>query len=125
MRREGRRPSRKRPSLKSHASRLKAAGAKRGDWVEVSAVLLKPAGRAPNLPADTAKVPLVMRVRGVALRAAKVGATVAVKTQAGRVIRGKLLAVNPRFDHDFGKCVPELIEVRRRLKNLMSGGGAP
>ena len=94
-----------------------------GDWVEISAVLLSPAERAPNLPADTAAVPLVMRVRGFAQKAAKVGTVVQVKTQAGRVLRGTLLAVNPRFDHDFGGCVPELIEVRRRLKELMSGGG--
>ena len=96
-----------------------------GDWVEISAVLLSPAERSPNLPPDTAKVPLVMRVRGVAQKAAKVGAVVSVRTQAGRVLRGKLVAVNPRFDHDFGGCVPELIETRRRLKELMAGGGPP
>ncbi len=96
--------------------------ARAGDWVEISAVLLSPAERAPNLPADTAAVPLVMRVRGWAQAAAEVGAEVAVRTQAGRVLAGTLLAVNPRFDHDFGGCVPELIEVRRRLTEEMLGG---
>ncbi len=99
--------------------------ARAGDWVEISAVLLAPAERSPNLPPETAAVPLVMRVRGVAQAAAEVGAEVSVKTQAGRVLSGTLLAVNPRFDHDFGGCVPELIEVRRRLKELMAGGGKP
>ena len=97
--------------------------ARAGDWVEISAVLLSPAERAPNLPADTAAVPLTMRVRGWAQAAAEVGSEVSVRTQAGRVLAGTLLAVNPRFDHDFGDCVPELIEVRRRLKAEMLGGG--
>ena len=96
-----------------------------GDWVEVSAVLLAPAERSLNLPPETAAVPLVMRVRGWAVAAAEVGTEVSVRTQAGRILRGTLLAVNPRFDHDFGGCVPELIEVRRRLKAEMAGGGKP
>ena len=96
-----------------------------GDWVEISAELLAPAERAPGLPADTAAVPLVMRVRGWAQESAEVGAEVSVKTQAGRTLRGKLLAVNPGWPHGFGECVPELIETRRRLNELMRGNGAP
>ena len=96
-----------------------------GDWVEISAVLLAPAERAPNLPPDTAAVPLVMRVRGIAEAAAELGAEIAVRTQAGRLLRGTLVAVKPSFEHGFGDCVPELIEVRRRLKQLMAGSGAP
>ncbi|HOX06871.1 MAG TPA: 2-amino-4-oxopentanoate thiolase subunit OrtA [Planctomycetota bacterium] len=104
---------------------LKRKSATVGDWVEISAVLLAPGERSPNLPPETAAVPLVMRVRGWAQKAGRIGAKISVKTQAGRVLHGKLLAVNPRFDHDFGGCVPELIDVRRRLKELMAKGGAP
>jgi hypothetical protein len=99
--------------------------ARAGDWVEISAVLLAPAERSPNLPPETAVVPLVMRVRGWAQKGGLVGAKISVKTQAGRVLSGKLLSVSPSFDHDFGGCIPELIEVRRKLKAEMSGGGAP
>jgi len=96
-----------------------------GDWVEISAVLLAPAERAPNLPADTAAVPLTMRARGAAVEGGEVGQEITVRTQAGRLLRGTLVAVKPSFGHGFGECVPELIEVRRRLKELMAGGGAP
>ena len=36
--------------------------AKKGDWVRIHRVVLPAEGRNPNLPADTAKVPLEMWV---------------------------------------------------------------
>jgi len=96
-----------------------------GDWVEIFVVLLVPGERAPGLPPDTAAVPLTMRVRGIAREGGELGQTVAVRTQAGRLLRGVLVAVKPAFNPSFGECAPELIETRRRLKELMAGGGAP
>jgi hypothetical protein len=100
------------------------AGCAAGDWVEVSRVILEPGGRAPNLPADTAGVPYALRVRGVALSEAEIGGALRVRTQAGRELEGRLEAVSPAFRHDFGECVPELIELRRRLVELARGGAS-
>ena len=99
--------------------------ARPGDWVEIFVVLLVPGERAPGLPPDTAAVPLTMRVRGVAREGGELGQTVAIRTQAGRGLRGVLVAVQPAFNPSFGECAPELIETRRRLKELMAGGRAP
>jgi hypothetical protein len=97
--------------------------AKRGDWVEVTREVLAPGERAPNLPEDTAEVPYTLRVRGVALADAEEGAAVRVRTAAGREVEGRLVAVNPSFDHDFGDCVPELVRTRLELLRLARGGG--
>jgi 2-amino-4-ketopentanoate thiolase alpha subunit len=95
--------------------------AKRGDWVEVARVILTPAERAPGLPEDTSKVPYTLRVRGIALSDGEMGEKITVRTQAGREVEGELLAVNPGFEHTFGGCVPEIVEIRSRLKRLARG----
>ena len=41
--------------------------AKKGDWVRIHRVVLPAEGRNPNLPADTAKVPLEMWVKGMSV----------------------------------------------------------
>jgi hypothetical protein len=99
--------------------------AKRGDWVEVGREILAPGERAPNLPEDTAKVPYTLRVRGIALEDASIGENLRIRTQAGREVEGVLLAVRPGFEHTFGGCVPEIVEIRERLKRLARGGEEP
>jgi len=99
--------------------------ARRGDWVEVAREILAPCERAPDLPEDTAKAPYTMRVRGIALEDASVGENLRVRTQAGRELEGELIAVRPGFEHTFGGCVPEIVEVRERLKRLARGGEEP
>lgn len=97
--------------------------ARRGDWVQIHQVLLAPEERAPQLPEETRKVPLEFRVKGfLEDQEAKVGDEVEIKTVIGRKYRGKLEAVNPRFEHTFGRPVPELLTVGRELKNLLGKG---
>jgi len=38
--------------------------AKKGDWVQIQVTILHPEERAPQVPEDTKKVPLEMRVKG-------------------------------------------------------------
>jgi hypothetical protein len=87
-----------------------------GDWVEVESVLLEPADRATNLPADTAAQPLRMWVKGFAREDATVGDTVTVDTMTGRRVAGTLSEVNPGYFHTFGKPAPELTAVGRDLR---------
>lgn len=83
----------------------------KGTWVEVERVLLKPEERAPNLPADTAKVPYVLRVSGFLMEDAELGQQVQIRTIIGNVHAGKLRIENPGYGHSFGHTVPELLKI--------------
>ncbi len=41
--------------------------AKKGDWVQIHQIVLKPEERAPQVPEDTKKVPLEFWVKGYAV----------------------------------------------------------
>jgi hypothetical protein len=91
-----------------------------GTWVELERVILEPGERAPGIPADTAAVPFAARVRGFLVAEARLGAAAEVRTQAGRIVDGKLRAILPPNPVDFGDPAPELFLVgeaaRERLR---------
>lgn len=87
-----------------------------GDWVEVRRILLEPDERAPNLPPDTADKPLLMWVKGFAQAEGVVGEEVTIETMSGRLVSGRLSAVNPGYAHTFGRPIPELTHVGRDLR---------
>jgi hypothetical protein len=91
-----------------------------GTWVELERVILRAGERAPGIPADTASVPFAARVRGFLVAPARMGTTTEVRTQAERVVTGRLRAVLPRNPANFGDPSPELLHVgkamRRRLQ---------
>lgn len=97
--------------------------AKKGDWVQIHQIVLKPEERAPQVPDDTKKVPLELWVKGYALAEAEVGAQIEIETTTGRKVKGDLVAVNPRYIHSFGEFVPELLRVDRQVKEILFGGG--
>jgi len=55
-------------------------------------------------------VPLEMRVRGTLARDAVLGDEVEILTAAGRTLRGKLIDAVPRYAHDYGMPVAELVQ---------------
>jgi hypothetical protein len=59
---------------------LVAAGA----WVEISAIVLEPAQRAPHIPDDTKQVPLEMRVKGFLAAPAALGDEAEIATPAAK-----------------------------------------
>lgn len=99
--------------------------ARTGDYVEIHSVILSPGERAPQVPEDTQKVPLELRVKGFLDRDACLGDEVTITTVLGRKVAGRLLAVNPAYPHNFGKPVPELLHVGEELWRLLGarGGG--
>lgn len=97
--------------------------AKKGDWVQIHQIVLKPEERAPQVPDDTKKVPLELWVKGYALSDAKAGEQIEIETTTGRKVKGDLVAVNPRYIHSFGEFVPELLRVDRQVKEILFGGG--
>ncbi|GAB6087957.1 2-amino-4-oxopentanoate thiolase subunit OrtA [Alkaliphilus crotonatoxidans] len=95
---------------------------KKGAWVRIHEIILKPEERSGNLPQDTKQVPLEMWVKGFLEEPAAVGDLVKVRTITGRQVAGRLIEVNPFYDHDFGKFVPELLEIGIQLRGMLWEG---
>lgn len=93
--------------------------AKIGDWVQIHQIVLEPEQRAQNLPEDTKKVPLELWVKGFAISEAKLGEVITIKTMSGRLVKGTLVDVNPKYIHNFGDCVPELYNIDAQLREIM------
>jgi len=95
-----------------------------GEWVQIESILLKPGERAPQVPEDTQAVPLVMRAKGFATAGAEIGDEMEVRTIIGRLLRGRLIAVNPPYEHDYGRPLPELMPVAMELRAFMKANGS-
>ena len=95
-----------------------------GTWVQIRQQVLAPEERAPQVPADTAKTPLILLVKGFLITAACRGETAQVRTLSGRVLEGELIQVLPRYSHDFGQVVPELLVIGPRVRRCLQGGKA-
>lgn len=96
--------------------------AKKGDWVQIHQIVLKPEERAPQVPEDTKQVPLELWVKGYALTEAKLGDQIEIETTTGRKVKGELVAINPSYIHTFGDFVPELLKIERQVKGILFGG---
>nr|WP_161848022.1 2-amino-4-oxopentanoate thiolase subunit OrtA [Athalassotoga saccharophila] len=93
--------------------------AKKGEWVKIHDVILNPSDRAPSLPDDTKQVPLEMWVNGFLNHDANIGEKVEITTLSGRKVEGILVEVNPRYTHDFGEPLPELLKIGPTLKSIL------
>jgi hypothetical protein len=94
---------------------------KRGTWVQVHNIVLKPEERLAHLPEDTRKCPLEMWVKGFLNQDAYIGEMAGITTVTGRTVTGELIEVNPGYIHDFGDCVPELVPIGLRLRKMLEG----
>lgn len=98
--------------------------AKKGDWVRIHNIVLKKGERSPGIPEETQNVPLEMWDKGFLLNnGANIGDKVEVETYIGRKVEGNLVEVNPYYEHDFGKCVPELLYIGRQVRSLIEEDG--
>lgn len=104
---------------------MERSHAGKGELVEIQIVVLEAGQRSPNVPADTASVPYLARVKGFLLKDARVGETVTIMTIIERRLTGKLIAVNPPYGHDFGRPVQELLPIGTELRGLLEGGREP
>jgi hypothetical protein len=48
---------------------------------------------------------------------------VEIETVTGRMETGKLIEVNPYYTHDFGKFIPELLQIDKQTREILFGGG--
>jgi hypothetical protein len=95
----------------------------KGSWVEIHDVVLEAGERAPQVPQDTQRVPLQMRVRGFLSAPAAIGEEAGIETLSGRLLRGKLAEVNPAYTHSFGAPIPELSTIGREVRALLRDKG--
>lgn len=95
---------------------------KKGEWVRIHKIILQPSERAPQVPEDTKKVPLEMWDKGFLQEDAEMGSEVTIETVTGRKETGKLIEVNPYYEHDFGKFVPELLAIDKQVRDILFGG---
>ncbi|MCF6097370.1 2-amino-4-ketopentanoate thiolase [Thermovorax subterraneus] len=93
----------------------------KGTWVQIHKVVLKPEERSARLPDDTKKVPLEFRLKGFLTHDANLGDEVEIETLIGRKVRGKLVKINPMYDHGFGRPVPELLSIGMELRKILGG----
>ena len=98
--------------------------AKKGDWVMIHNIVLKPEERSANLPEDTKKVPLEMWVKGYLQSDAKLGDTVTVITRTGRTAVGELVNKTQKYEHSFGSLVPEVLKIGDTVRKILFGGEA-
>lgn len=96
---------------------------RKGTWVEIHRVVLRPGERSPQVPGDTRQVPLEMRVKGFLLEPASRGAEVEIVTPAGRRLRGILAEINPAYTHSFGSPIPELSTVGDEVRAMLRDRG--
>lgn len=94
--------------------------AKAGDWVRIYNIVLEPGERASNIPEDTRDVPLEMWDKGFLMdKEANIGDTVRVESYIGREVEGKMVEVNPYWEHDYGRAVPELLYIGRQAREIL------
>lgn len=97
--------------------------AKKGDWVQISSVLLKAEERTARLPEETKKCDLVQWTKGFLQEDhAALGDEVTVVTAVGRCAKGTLVDETPHYTHDFGGFIPEIMTMEKQIKEIMFGG---
>lgn len=97
----------------------------KGTWVEIQRIVLPPGERAPQIPEDTQRVPLEMRVKGFLTAPARPGEEAEIETVAGRRLRGTLAEANPPYSHSFGPPIPELAVIAGEVRAMLRQGKAP
>ena len=92
----------------------------KGQWVEIEEILLQPEERTGNIPEETKKVPLMMRMKGFLANNAEIGERVEIRTLTGRIVSGVLKNASPTYEHGFGKTfIPEMLEIGISLRRLL------
>ncbi|MDA3957862.1 2-amino-4-oxopentanoate thiolase subunit OrtA [Oceanispirochaeta sp.] len=98
----------------------------KGDWVRIHKILLSPPERASQNPEDTKKVPLEMWDKGfLLLETAETGEEVEIETIIGRRMTGTLIEINPQYSHGWGHCIPEILQIGRQIRQILSAEEAP
>lgn len=95
---------------------------KKGEWVQIHEIVLKPEERTGKIPDDTKKVPLELWIKGFLNEDSNMGQQVEITTVTGRKVTGELVEVNPKYTYGFGdEYVPELLKIDMQVKKILKG----
>ena len=83
----------------------------KGSFVRIRKTLLKPNERSQNLPKETSLVPFKMWVKGFLQDDADLFEIVTIKTITGRLETGRLKEVLPKYKHNYGDFIPEILKI--------------
>ncbi|MGM0501517.1 MAG: 2-amino-4-oxopentanoate thiolase subunit OrtA [Bacillota bacterium] len=96
--------------------------AKKGDYVQIHNIILEAGERSENLPEETKKVPLELKVRGILIDdEAQLNDQVTIETYIGRKFEGKLIDISPTYEIDYGEVIEELLPIGKELKIMLEG----
>lgn len=95
---------------------------KKGTWATVRSTILEPGQRAPGIPEETAKTPLLMWAKGYLEADAEVGQQATVRTRTGRLETGVLEEAEPFADVNYGGFVPEILRIGDQAREILFGG---
>lgn len=93
----------------------------KGKYVRIRKHIILPGKRDKSVPAETQKVPLKMWIRGRLIEESELFEETSVITTTGRIVKGELKEIEPRYKHDFGDFVEELTCVREIILSEMWG----
>jgi hypothetical protein len=95
----------------------------KGQFVKIHNIILESSQRASTVPEDTKKVPFEMWINGFLVNEeASFGDVIKIKTVVGRSVEGTLVDCHPKYEHTFGKPIPELMEIGPKVRNFIDGG---
>lgn len=92
---------------------------KKGTFVEVETLVLDCSDRSPAIPEDTKRTKLRMWVRGFVNSDCELGDEVEITTAIDRRINGLVTAVEPGYDHNFGRYVSEISYIGKQAKEML------
>jgi len=92
-----------------------------GTFVRVRKHLLKQGERSEAVPEDTAQVPFKSWIKGRLLEEAELYESASIVTATGRVVKGTVKEVHPKYRHDYGNYVEEIQKMRETILSEVWG----
>lgn len=92
---------------------------KKGTWVEIEEIVLKPEERSGSIPDDTKKTPLKVWAKGYCQEDCNIGEEAEIKTTTGRILKGTVTMEKPGFTHGFGEFVEEIMYIGSQAKEIL------
>ena len=93
----------------------------KGTWIEIEEEVLSPEDRSSAIPDETKKTPLRMWAKGHCLSECNIGDTVKIETVTGRILSGIVTEEKPRFTHDYGDFVEEIMYIGPQAREMLWG----
>lgn len=90
---------------------------KKGEFVRIEKTILQPEERTSKIPEDTKSTPFKMWTKGVLQNDCEIGGEATIVSVCGRQDTGTLVEVNPFYELNYGKFLPEMVEIDKVIKN--------